>query len=364
MGVLTDPTLTTPPEQTPAGPGSGPRTPRTLLAPAGRPHVDRTAPDAAERVAEAVREQARGVDANAPVPRLWQTLAALGRADLCVARLTEGHIDAVRILREAGREPVAEAIYGVWASASGGTGLRATADEQGWRVEGTMRFCSGAWFLDRALTVVATDQGKLLVDIDVQDPALTRLDDTWPALGMDASRSVDIEVRDLKVPAAAAVGEPGFYLDRPGFALGGAGVAAVWLGGAHGVLNAVLATTHPERASAHQRAHLGAMATAIAAADALLTQLGHEAGQARETDEDPTATDMTAARTAVEQAVNEVLARAPRVTGPNGLCRNGEIAHRLADLEIYVRQHHAEADYELLGTHLLEHGTLLGRSFR
>jgi hypothetical protein len=358
--VLTNSIVTAPLEHRP---GSGRK---TLLTVADRPLVDRSAVDAGDRVAEAVRTLVGALDAGlvtGPLTTLWQHLAAIGHADLCVARLTEGHIDAVRILHEAGRPPAPGAIYGVWASASGGTGLTGTPTESGWLVNGTMRFCSGAWFLDRALTVVATDEGRRLLDIEVRDPALTRLENTWPALGMDASRSVDVEVRDLAVPTRSAVGGPGFYLERPGFTRGGAAVAAVWLGGAHGVLHSLLASTDPARASAHQRAHLGALAVAVAAADALLLQLAETLDEAPDT-ENLDLADMTAVRSAVELAVTEVLTRAPRVTGPNGLARSSEIAHRIADLEVYVRQHHAEADYELAGTRLLETGTLLGRSFR
>ncbi len=35
----------------------------------------------------------------------WAALARLGRRDLCLARLAEGHADAVAILAEAGRAP-------------------------------------------------------------------------------------------------------------------------------------------------------------------------------------------------------------------------------------------------------------------
>ena len=356
MGALNGRILTTPREQVDTATES-------LLSVADRQragNIDRSAADSAEQVAEAVRDLAGGLDPaipTGPLLPLWQALAALGHSDLCLARLAEGHIDAVRLLHEAGREPAPGAVYGVWASASGGTGLNARSVPEGWNVEGTMRFCSGAWFLDRALTVISTDAGPVLVDIDVRDRALHRHEDTWPAVGMDATHSVDVEVHDLDVPAGAAVGQPGFYLERPGFTLGGVAVAAVWLGGAHGVLNSILTTTDPERTTPHHRAHLGAMAVAIASAAALLSSLAVR--------EEPLGLpDMTAARSAVEAAVGEVLARAPRVTGPNGLCRNARIAHQLADLEVYVRQHHAEADYELAGTHLLRTGTLLGRALR
>jgi alkylation response protein AidB-like acyl-CoA dehydrogenase len=225
--------------------------------------------------------------------------------------------------------------------------------------------------------VISAEDGKRLVDLDVRaglraGGPLTRQDDTWPAVGMDATRSVDVVVQGLSVGAADLVGGPGFYLDRPGFTAGGVGVAAVWLGGAAGVLDALIRTltssstpSNSSDASAHQRAHLGAMAARIAAADALLAELADRLDR-RGPDRagwQLSADDARAARTAVELAVEEVLRRAPRVSGPTPLCRDAGFGHRLADLEVYVRQHHAELDYEQLGSRLLESGELLGRRF-
>ena len=348
-----------------------------LLGAGLRLGIDRSAADAAEQVADRVRAQALGRPLPTSELATWSTLAALGREDLAVGRLVEGHLDALRILREADREPVPGAIYGVWASASGGTGLTATRSGDGWSVDGIMRYCSGAWFIDRALVVVSAEDGKRLVDVEVRSAQtaagpLSRRDDTWPAVGMDVTRSVDVAVQGLAVRAADLVGGPGFYLDRPGFTAGGVGVAAVWLGGAAGVLDALVRGLAGGAASAHQRAHLGAMAARIAAADALTAELADRldhpkhrdhAALAGEAGQRLSADDARAARTAVELAVEDVLRRAPRVSGPTPLCRDAEFAHRLADLEVYVRQHHAEADYEQLGSRLLESGELLGRKF-
>jgi alkylation response protein AidB-like acyl-CoA dehydrogenase len=351
----------------PAGAAPG-RPPGVLGAPAPRFGLDRAAPDAAERTADVVRALTRDrVPApDAPVRDTWGALAAIARADLAVARLVEGHVDAGRILAEAGRARTGPGVYGVWASASGGTGLkgRPTGDG-GLLVEGTMRFCSGAWFLDRALVVVETDDGKQLLDVDVRSAqapggGMVRRDETWPAVGMDVSRSVDIEVGALAVPAADRVGAPGFYLDRPGFAAGGVGVAAVWLGGAAGVLDALVRALPPERAGSHRLAHLGVMAVALASADAVLGELAARWDSGAEP---VSSADAGAARTAVELAAGTVLERAPRVSGPTPLCRDAAFAHRVADLEVYLRQHHAEADYEHLGAALLESRRLLGREF-
>jgi len=370
-------------------------------APDPQSDLDRSAEDAAEQVAALVRARAaeHPLAPGTSVLETWTTLAGLGREDLTLGRLVEGHIDAVRILHEAGRTPIPGAVYGVWASASGGTGLTATAigpanspsegafgaaqsnqattgGTGGWSVDGVMRFCSGAWFIDRALVVISAEEGKLLADVDVraaQAPGgpLTRRDETWPAVGMDVTRSVDIEVRGLTLGPADVVAEPGFYLDRPGFTVGGVGVAAVWLGGAAGVLDSLVRALDGQ-ASAHQQAHLGVMAATVAAADALLAEIADRLDESAQ--EEPnrfsqnpsqllSSSDAGAARSAVELAVEVVLRRAPRVSGATGLCRNAAFAHRLADLEVYVRQHHAETDYEHLGRHLLASGELLGRRF-
>ncbi|HZI98072.1 MAG TPA: hypothetical protein VFD41_11170, partial [Actinomycetales bacterium] len=53
--------------------------------------------------------------------RRWEALARWGSRDLVLARLAEGHTDAVAILAEAGHPPVERRLLGVWASASEGT---------------------------------------------------------------------------------------------------------------------------------------------------------------------------------------------------------------------------------------------------
>ena len=189
---------------------------------------------------------------------------------------------------------------------------------------------------------------------------MVRRAETWPAVGMDVTRSVDIRVEGLPVVPADLVGGPGFYLDRPGFALGGVGVAAVWLGGAAGILDTLVrALSGSDRVDAHQRAHLGAMGVALAGADAVLVEIATRVARGGGV----TPVEATAARSVVEAAVQTVLARATRVTGPTPLCRDAAFAHRIADLEVYVRQHHAELDHEQVGLGLLTDHDVLARRF-
>lgn len=301
-------------------------------------------------VAAELRRLAAGGALDLPLPgggrtgERWSALAGLGGRDLALARLAEGHTDALAVLAEAGREPVPGALYGVWAAKSGGTGARL----EGGLLSGTVRFCSGAHLLDRAL-VAAGDQ---LVDVDLARTGITRDEDSWQAIGMAASDSADVTFHGLAVAPDQIVGPPGWYVSRPGFAHGGCGVAAVWLGGCDGVVDYVTAHLRArDRVDEHQLAHLGAMHTGIRAAEALLRQAARAIDDG--TDPDPPRTAATF-RAAVERVATDVLDRAPKVTGPTPLCRDRDFAQRLADLLVYVRQHHAERDLAALGRTVLD----------
>ncbi|HET9689953.1 MAG TPA: hypothetical protein VFP61_02285 [Acidimicrobiales bacterium] len=275
-------------------------------------------------------------------------LGALGAADLAVARLAEGHADAVAILAEAGRRPEPGCAYGVWASVAPEGDVTAA-----WRrgevvLSGTKPFCSGAALCDRALVRC----GDLLVDVDLRAGGAVPVPGTWPAVGMAASDSRSVRFEGLVTAADAVVGPPGWYLRRPGFWHGGVGVAAVWAGGARGV---VAATTRWLGASTGE-AELAALGTAVAAlagADALID------AAARAIDAAPTDPDIArrlalVTRHGVHAAAVEVLRSAAAAGGARPLCLDGEGAQRAADLWAYLAQHHPGRDAARLGRAWLE----------
>lgn len=285
--------------------------------------------------------------------RRWAALAGWGRHDLVLARLVEGHADAVAILAEAGRLPVPAVLYGVWAARSGGSGALLRRGRGGLVLGGGVRFCSGAGVVDRALVVAGPPVDGpgdfLLVEVVVADARVHRRPGTWRTAAMDATDTQDVDFDDVPVGPDAVVGEPGWYTARPGFAIGGAGVAAVWWGGAAGVLDRVLGHL-PESPDPHQLAHLGELYALLEAADALLGRT------AIVVDAAPGAEHRLAVavvRSAVERAVREVVDRAPRMVGPAPLSRDAELACAVADLALYVRQHHGERDHAALGAQLL-----------
>ena len=68
---------------------------------------------------------------------------------------------------------------------------------------------------------------------------MTAVTGSWVARGLAAVDSGPVDFADVP---ATAVGAPGWYLERPGFAWGGIGVAAVWFGGAVGIARRLFLT--------------------------------------------------------------------------------------------------------------------------
>ena len=294
-----------------------------------------------------------------PVPatghtlRLWESLATLGAADLTVARVVEPHLDAVAILAEAGQEaPTGGGVWGVFA-AEGGARLRADPSGRGgWTLTGSKPWCSLGDRISRALVTAWVDdtrRGLFAVDLDQPGVRHQAGSAPWAARGLVQVRSTGLDFDQVE---AVPVGAPGWYLERPGFAWGGIGVAAVWYGGAVAVARRLReAATHREPDQI-ALAHLGAVDVALARARALLVEAASVVDGPRVAREDAARLALRV-RQAVADTVDEVVMRAGHALGPAPLATEGEHAGRVSDLSLYVRQHHAERDAAALGRSVL-----------
>src|SRR5690348_11195870 len=172
--------------------------------------------------------------------------------------------------------PPAGSRWGVWAAQPPGPRLMASRAHGGWRLDGTKQYCSGARSLTHALVTAVAPDGSRLFTVSTQ--GLVPVPGSWPATGMAASDTLDVEFTDVP---AEPVGGPGGYTGRPGFAHGGAGVAACWYGGARGVGQTLLTAAAKRDVGPHALAHLGAVDVA------LHTARGALARAAAEIDADP-----------------------------------------------------------------------------
>ena len=275
----------------------------------------------------------------------WAVLADLAEEDLSLARLAEGHTDAIAILAELGASlPAARSRWGVWAAQPPGPGLVATRAGHGWRLDGMKQYCSGARSCTDALVTATAPDGNRLFAVGTRD--LSPVPGSWPATGMAASDTLDVEFTNI---SAQPVGEPGSYIDRPGFTHGGAGVAACWYGGARGVGQMLLAAAAKREVGPHALAHLGAVDIALHTARSALD------AAAAEIDADPADKEnggrlrALRLRALVEATATEVMHRVGRALGAGPLGHDEAHSRRVADLTVYLRQHHAERDLAALG---------------
>jgi alkylation response protein AidB-like acyl-CoA dehydrogenase len=285
----------------------------------------------------------------------WQRFAAfadLAEEDLSLARLAEGHADAVAILAELGGPPAAPGSrWGVWAANPPGPNVTARRRNGGWVLTGTKQYCSGARVCTHALVTAAAGDEARLFAVAVAD--LEPRDGSWPATGMAGSDTLDVGFPGV---AAEPVGPPDGYTSRPGFSHGGAGVAACWYGGARGVARALERAAAKRDVGPHALAHLGAIDIGLRTARAALAEA------AGEIDADPG--DLRGAgtpralrvRALTEAVASDVLARTGRALGAGPLSHDESHSRAVADLTVYLRQHHAERDLARLGELVAEQG--------
>ncbi|MEW2544227.1 acyl-CoA dehydrogenase [Streptomyces sp. NPDC047002] len=277
----------------------------------------------------------------------FRVLYALGREDLGVARLVEGHLDAVAVLDEiAGLRAGPGERWGVWAAQPPGPGLSARRSGGAWLLDGVKPYCSGAHSCTHALVTADTGDGRRIFAVPLGQDGVRPVPGTWQAVGMAGSDTPDVAFTGVE---ATAVGGVDAYLERPGFEHGGAGVAACWLGGARAAAEPLYAAVRKRPEDTVAAAHLGAVDTLLSSAGTVLLRA------AEEIDGDPADT-LGGARTRTlrvralaELVCTEVLGHVGRATGAGPLCHDPRHARTVADLTVYVRQHHAEHDLAVLG---------------
>lgn len=274
----------------------------------------------------------------------WQLLADVAAQDLTAGRVLEAHADALAILAEAGeRAPTGR--WGVFAAEASDVSLVANSRHSGWTVEGTKPWCSLGSALDHALVTARAGAARRLFAVDLRHPSV-RADPPsgWVSRGLRAVPSGPVH---FSATPAEPIGGPNWYLTRPGFAWGGIGVAACWYGGAHALAERLIATASRGNRELLDLA-VGAVDIALHATRACLSEAarlvdcGLASGDAGEI-------LALRVRSVTADAVERTLTNSGHALGPAPLAFDERHARRVADLEIYVRQHHAEKDLVALG---------------
>jgi alkylation response protein AidB-like acyl-CoA dehydrogenase len=279
---------------------------------------------------------------------MLDVLRIIGRADLSVGRLYEGHVNAMLLfgwygspvqLQTLERSLVAGGVYGVWATEPPpGVAIAATAT--GEVLEGSKSFATGAGGNAHALITARRAIGEAqLVIVRADDPERTDLSH-WRVRGMRATGSGSYALDGIEVSPDDCLGEAGVYHRDPWFTAGAWRFTAVQLGGIEGLLTEIRKAMRPAaREDAVQRARF---ADAVAATRTAYLWVRECALRAASDDADgPAFAQMT--RGIVERAGLDVMEAAARITGTYSALDGTRIDKISRDLSLYLRQ--AGPDY-------------------
>ncbi|OAE03431.1 hypothetical protein A6A22_03180 [Arthrobacter sp. OY3WO11] len=307
---------------------------------------------------------------------LWELLATVAAIDVAAARIFEPHLDALAILAQAGHDPArAGGAWGVFAAEGPGMRLAAEGNGSGVLLSGAKPWCSLAQVLDHAVVTAHTDDGgRAAFAVNLRHAGVTCEEPEWVARGLQEIPSGT--VRFDRVPAELLQGT-NWYFSRPGFAWGGMGVAACWLGGAVGIARDYRDSLRAGGLSGREPDQVGL--ASLGELDRTLTSaLQYLAGTADgidrrgqgSTDQVPAEqlpaeqvssqrgnagrvspwSDALRVRGTCAAAVERVLSIVGSNRGPGPLAFDRTYAKRMADLALYVRQHHGMRDDAQLGS--------------
>ena len=275
-------------------------------------------------------------------------LRFVGRADLSVGRLFEGHVNAVQLIGWYGTAAQraelrvnlkAGKFYGVWATEpSPGVSFKRSAD--GYSLDGSKSFASGAGHIDFAIVTAKGDATeRAIVVVPANDPA--RADcDGWQVRGMRATMSGTYDLTGLQVTQGDIIGEPGQYDAEPRFTAGAWRFLAVQLGGIEALMIEIRAAmSEAARGDPLQRLKF---ANAV---EAMRTAYFWVAASARmfERGDADAPSFVRMARGVVERSAMEVMADAARIVGTRSAFDGQRIDKITRDLSLYLRQ--AGQDY-------------------
>lgn len=167
-------------------------------------------------------------------------LRRIGRANLSVGRIIEGHFNALRLIGLYGDQAQKRrflaragegAVFGVWGADGPKPVAIAQAAPGELRLRGSKRFASGLGLLRFAVVTTRDGSGHVqLVIADANDPG--RADpSTWKTSGMRATASGDYAFDGMSIPVSRVLGDRDVYMREPHFEGGVWRYAAVQLGG-------------------------------------------------------------------------------------------------------------------------------------
>jgi alkylation response protein AidB-like acyl-CoA dehydrogenase len=296
---------------------------------------------------------------------LLDVLSAIGRGNLSLGRLYEGHVNALWLINQYGtaaqRHRAASDILrramlsAVW-NTEGPDGVVLERHGGGWRLSGAKTFASGAGLVTRAVITARDEQGGWQMCLVPLKPGGVRIDpSSWSPLGMRASGSFRIDLGGIELGAEDLIGNAGDYHRLPGFFAGCVRFAAVQLGGAAALVGIVRdhlrATGRAD--DPYQIARAAKLAIGLETGRLWLQRAGNLFDAATPESDDRLIAYANLARSVVERSCLDAIEHASRSIGVQGMLQPHDLERVCRDLMTYLRQPAPDAALASAGRYVL-----------
>ncbi|MGB3790324.1 MAG: acyl-CoA dehydrogenase family protein [Phormidesmis sp.] len=306
---------------------------------------------------------------------LLQILKQIGRGNLSLGRVFEGHVNGLQLVQTFGTDRQIRAFsadtherkaFGVWnAEAADGVKLHPIGGGY-YRIEGSKTFCSGCGYVERPFVNGVLPDGSWQMCIVPMEKANVMVDpDWWQPPGMRASASYKVDFTGVEVGPDEIISGPGDYFRQPWLSGGVVRFAAVQLGGAEALFDATRKylqdlgrIDHP-----HQQARLGKMAIALEQGNLWLeggaVQIEKYAAVFGDMPDQPRSDSgrlvsyCNMVRTAIEQICMDMIQLSERCIGTQGLLPPHPMERIIRDLTLYLRQPAFDASLTGVGEYVL-----------
>lgn len=304
-----------------------------------------------------IHARLKGLDLSCAreVLALLRVLYQAGREDLAFARLLEGHVDAIQILRRTTngdqRRQINQLIagggvLGVWNADLS----EAPLSWQDRRLYGGKAFASGAGLLSHALvTVHAGDKDRvqlLLIDLEKYPPHIDR--QWWNVLGMQATETHLVRWNGLSIREDCRIGKAGDCEREPWFSAGALRFVAVQAGGIAAIFDGVRDhLVQSGRADDPYQATRLASLYSCASLSASVVREAADCWHAAKTDVLLAA--IRHARIAVTEQAEKAILLAQQCVGVQSLFLAHPLSAPISNLMVYIRQPAPDAQKREVG---------------
>ncbi|MEN9517721.1 MAG: hypothetical protein RLZZ381_309 [Cyanobacteriota bacterium] len=307
--------------------------------------------------------------------KLLLLLQEIGRGNLVIGRIYEGHVNALQLIQTFGTPEQIEVyaadarqnkIFGVWnAEAEDGVEI-IPLDNGKYQLKGSKTFCTGCGYVERPFVNGKLPDGSWQMCIVPMDKVTTIVDpDWWQPAGMRATVSYKIDFTGVEVEQESLLAQPGDYFRQPWLSGGVIRFAAVQLGGASALFDATRQYLQKLERCGHpqQQERLGKMAIAIESGNLWLKGAAQLVDNYAPVfggypDDSPAQAAKLVAysnmvRTAIEQICVDTIQLSQRSIGTLGLLPPEPMERIIRDLSLYLRQPAFDAALTSVGKYVL-----------